>query len=78
MNLKVIATRMSAGVIELMPDYVIHFSFGGIFVEGDDIHDGLRILFLFRLGDATLLQHPLPFFGQALSHPSDQRNRDGA
>jgi hypothetical protein len=37
-----------------------------VLVESDDVHDGLGVLFLLLLGDAILLQHALPLFGQAL------------
>jgi hypothetical protein len=33
-------------------------------VELDDLHHGLRMLLLLRLGDAVLLQELLPFFGK--------------
>lgn len=36
-----------------------------LLIELDDFHDGLRVLLLLHLGDATFLEELLPFLGEA-------------
>jgi len=50
----------------LVPDGVVLALLGIVLVEVDDVHDGLRVLLLLLLRDAILLQHALPFLGEAL------------
>ena len=51
----------------LLPDTVVHVSSVHIIVERHDIHNSLGILFLLIFGYPALLEHSLPFFGEALS-----------
>lgn len=44
----------------LVPDVAMAF-----LIEFDDVHHGLRVLFLFRSGDTALLEELLPFFREA-------------
>jgi hypothetical protein len=49
-------------MVKLMPDFIIPS--GILLVESHDINHGLWMLLLFLLRDTTLLEQPLPFFGQ--------------
>jgi hypothetical protein len=61
-----IGVALSGGGGHLVPYGVVAILLGIVLVEGDDVHDGLRVLFLFLLRDAILLQHALPFLWQTL------------
>lgn len=50
----------------LVPDGIVLVLLGIVLVKVDHIDDSLGMLLLFFLGDAILLQHALPFFGEAL------------
>ena len=50
----------------LLPDIVVVVLFGVLLVEVDDVHGCLGVLLLLLLCDAILLQHALPFLGEAL------------
>lgn len=49
----------------LVPDGVVFAFLSIVLVEIDDIDGGLWVLLLLLLGDAVLLQHALPFPGEA-------------
>ena len=59
----------------LVPDGVVFGLFCIVFVEVDDIHGSLWVLFLLLLGDAILLQHALPFLGKALASVSGRARK---
>ena len=54
------------GIVELVIRPIIASFLVVLFVERNDVDDGLRVLFLFLLSDAVGLQSTLPFFGKAL------------
>jgi len=53
-----------------MKDCILRPSFGGIFVEVDDIYDSLWVLPLLVVGNTILLQHALPFCRESLFNQS--------
>lgn len=56
---------MGVGGPHLVPDGVVLALLGIVLVKVDDVDGGLRKLLLLLLADAVLLQHTLPFFGEA-------------
>ena len=55
---------------DLLPDTIVYIFTSDVVVEGDDVHDRLRIALLLIPGDAAVLQHALPFLGQSLQEIS--------
>lgn len=51
-------------IVEFVPNLVVAVAAGVLFVESHDIHHGLRVLLLFLLRNAILLEQTLPFFGK--------------
>lgn len=50
----------------LLPHLIVSVPLGVVLVEVDNVHGSLGVLLLLLLGDAILLEHALPFLGEAL------------
>lgn len=65
-------------MIEFMPDTIFILPLSVVFIKSHNVEDRLWVLLLFLLCDATLLDHSLPFLGEALlklsNGKSNQRN----
>lgn len=59
--------------MELFEALVLGWSFGGFFVELQNINHGLGVLSSFLLGNAALVNQPLPFLRQTLDDVNNVR-----
>ena len=72
------AIGFDLGMVELVVGPVVGGVLVVLFVEGDDVDDGLGVLFLLLLGDAVGAQGALPFFGEALREIRSAQSGAGA
>lgn len=63
-------------VVELLPDAIFGISLRVLFVEANNVNDGLGVALLFLLRDTGISQNVLPLARESLNHVSQESRKD--